>query len=463
MVRINEEEETLDSTHRKLRAVFDAIQENMNVVDLDFNLTDVNDVLIKAFGLPDKESVLGRKCFDALKGRKNICPNCAVAEVYRTKAPAYRTSTAEDEISTGGRTFEIFAYPIIDWDGNLTGAVEFARDSTKQRQAEEALRKAHDKLEQRVKKCTAELLKANERLKREIEELKRTKDALEEKITELNCFINNIPDMAWLKDADSRFIAVNKAFGEAVGMDPESLINQTCEVCFAKKEAKKFREDDQKVMKSRRQEIIEEKIIDSQKNEVWLETIKSPILNSSGEVIGTVGIARDISTHKQAEEALRQREAALEIRTSELEEANIALRVLLKRRDADKGELEEKVSLNVKELVVPFAEKLKKSGLDAKQMAYLSILESNLNDIVSPFLYTLSSKYSGLTPTEIQTAHLVKDGKTTKEIAGLLNVSPLTIESRRKDIRRKMGIKNRKANLRSHLLSMQTRVFLTPF
>ena len=70
----------------------------MNVVDLDYNITDVNDVLIKVFGLSDKESVLGRKCFEVLKGRKDICPNCVVAEVYQTKAPAYRTSTPEDEL-----------------------------------------------------------------------------------------------------------------------------------------------------------------------------------------------------------------------------------------------------------------------------------------------------------------------------------------------------------------------------
>jgi len=143
--------ETLDSTHRKLRAVFDAIQENINVVDLDFNLTDVNDVIIKAFALPDKESVLGRKCYDVLKGRKKICPNCAVAEVYRTKGLAIRTSTLEDEISTGGRTFEIFAYPIIDRDGNLIGAVEFARDITERRHAEEALAESQEKYSTLVK------------------------------------------------------------------------------------------------------------------------------------------------------------------------------------------------------------------------------------------------------------------------------------------------------------------------
>nr|MDY6955159.1 helix-turn-helix transcriptional regulator [Thermodesulfobacteriota bacterium] len=82
------------------------------------------------------------------------------------------------------------------------------------------------------------------------------------------------------------------------------------------------------------------------------------------------------------------------------------------------------------------------------------IAESNLNHIVSPFAHKLAEKYSLLTPAEIQTAYLVREGKTTKEIANLLNVSPLTIESRRKEIRRKMNIQHRKTNLRSYLLSI---------
>jgi DNA-binding CsgD family transcriptional regulator len=158
--------------------------------------------------------------------------------------------------------------------------------------------------------------------------------------------------------------------------------------------------------------------------------------------------------YKRVEETLGVRDAALEAKNNELEDLDSALRVLLKKRDQDKAELEEQVLLNFKELVVPYVEKLKNNRLDDKQKTYLGILESNLNNIVSPFAHKLCSKYTCLTPTEIKTAHLVKDGRTTKEIAELLNSSIRTIESHRLSIRGKMGLKNKKANLRVYLLSI---------
>jgi PAS domain S-box-containing protein len=157
---------------------------------------------------------------------------------------------------------------------------------------------------------------------------------------------------------------------------------------------------------------------------------------------------------KQAEQALKIREKELHTKTKSLEEVNTALRVLLKRRDEDKIELEEKVLSNVKELVVPYLEKLKKSRLDERQRAYANILQSNLDNIVSSFSHSLSSRYLNLTPAEIRVANLVKQGKTTKEIADLLNLSSKTIGAQRESIRNKLGIKNKKANLRTYLSSL---------
>jgi len=163
-----------------------------------------------------------------------------------------------------------------------------------------------------------------------------------------------------------------------------------------------------------------------------------------------------VNTQLKKEVQVRKRaEEELEVKQASLEEINTALKVLLKKRDENRLELEEKVLLNMKELALPYLEKLGKTALDPTQKAYLEILESNLEDIISPFARRLSSRLWNLTPAEIKIAGLIKQGKTTKEISSLLHLSPKTVETHRKNIRKKLSIDGRKANLRSHLLSIQ--------
>jgi DNA-binding NarL/FixJ family response regulator len=95
------------------------------------------------------------------------------------------------------------------------------------------------------------------------------------------------------------------------------------------------------------------------------------------------------------------------------------------------------------------------SGLDKSQKAYMTILEASLNQVTSPFLHRLSFSFSNFTPTEIQVANLLKQGKTNKEIGELLNSSSRTIAFHRDNIRKKLGLKNKKTNLKSYLLSLK--------
>ncbi len=157
----------------------------------------------------------------------------------------------------------------------------------------------------------------------------------------------------------------------------------------------------------------------------------------------------------RVERALLDREQELEAQTRDLEEVNAALKVLLKQREADRTELEERLVFNFRELVKPLLEKLNTSGLDQRQKGFLEIVETQLNDILSPFLRGVSQGYLKLTPTEIQVANLVKHGKSTKEIASLMNLSARTVEVNRNNIRKKIGITNKKVNLRTYLLSIQ--------
>jgi hypothetical protein len=217
-----------------------------------------------------------------------------------------------------------------------------------------------------------------------------------------------------------------------------------------------------------------------------------PIRDSKGKITSGMEIALDITDRKEAEKNLRQyrdhleelverrtvelsrineqlrkemkeridiekqlkkRERELKKKSRYLEEANIALRVLLKQREKDKRELEENVMTNVEKSLLPYLEKLRKTRSSSDRNTYLDILESGMNSIVSPFYRNITLTQFNLTPKEIEIATLVKEGKSTKEIAELLMLSPRTIDLHRLNIRQKLGLKSKRANLRSTLLS----------
>jgi len=162
----------------------------------------------------------------------------------------------------------------------------------------------------------------------------------------------------------------------------------------------------------------------------------------------------EIKERKSAEVSLKKKTNELKLQADKLSELNIALKVLLKQREDDKNDLGETVTLNVKELLLPSLEVLKNSRLDAKQKDFVCILESNLNEIISPFAHNLSSKYYGLTPREIEIANLIRQGKSTKEITNFICISNGSIIVHRNHIRKKLGIISKKINLRSHLMSL---------
>jgi PAS domain S-box-containing protein len=184
-----------------------------------------------------------------------------------------------------------------------------------------------------------------------------------------------------------------------------------------------------------------------------------------GAVVGVFVVARDISVRKQMETALQEvnkdleqrieeRTLELTIKTRRLEELNTALKVLLEQRDEDREDFEQAILGNAKKLIIPFLEKLKTSGLTSEQTTYLDILELHLNEITSQFVRKLATQLGGLTTTEIQVANLIREGRTTKEIAKILQSSEYTVMFHRYNLRRKLQVKGKKVNLRTYLQSI---------
>ena len=185
----------------------------------------------------------------------------------------------------------------------------------------------------------------------------------------------------------------------------------------------------------------------------WIDMAAATI--KYGDQTATLVMAYDITESKQAQDTLLAREQELEDKTNELEEMNAALRVLLKKREDDRIELAEKIQLNSKQLIEPYLDNLKQTRLTPRQASLLDIIDSNLDEIISPFARGLTSAKHKLTPQEIKIASLIRQGKTTKDIAELMSLSSRTIEFHRRKIRHKLGLKHKSDRLQSYLMSLK--------
>jgi len=142
--------------------------------------------------------------------------------------------------------------------------------------------------------------------------------------------LDNIPDIAWLKDSQGKFIAVNEPFAKACGFKVEEIIGKTDLDIWPRELALSYRADDQEVMSSKKRKCVQERLTHHESGQQWIETIKTPFFDDHNKVIGTAGIARNITLHKDETERLKEIRAELElrvkVRTSELVIANEELR-----------------------------------------------------------------------------------------------------------------------------------------
>lgn len=163
---------------------------------------------------------------------------------------------------------------------------------------------------------------------------------------------------------------------------------------------------------------------------------------------------KSLKAQQDLERRVEKRTQALKDKNRRLQEMNTALKVLMEKRETDKYEIETRVLSNVEQLISPYLEKLADSELNSRQRMHLEILTTNLSEIVSPFAWTLSTRPHNLTPTEMQVANMVRQGRTTTQIAELMHLSRRTIEAHRRNIRAKFGLTHQKTNLRTYLLSI---------
>ena len=297
------------------------------------------------------------------------------------------------------------------------------------------------------------LVDTNEQLERQIEERVKMEEELLASQEKYKALVDNSLTGIYI-DQGGKIVFANKRFAEIYGYSTDELMGF---------ESWRFVHPDDRVLTDKmRQKRLKGKKVPSQYEArgltkegrtIWVLRRNTRIEHGGSPAI--LGNVVDITKRKMAEQALSERKDQLTAQAVSLKEVNTTLKVLLRRREEDKSEIQEKILSNMKELVLPYIESLKNTRLNPSQRAYIDIVESNIHDIVSPFLGRLSSKYLGLTPRELQVADFIRHGKTSKEIAQMLDISTRAVEFHRENIRRKLGLKHQSANLRTYLLSFE--------
>jgi PAS domain S-box-containing protein len=391
------------------RLLIEDVDVGLTTINKDFNIIYANSIICEWMETT-LDKLKGKKCYEKYEKRNTVCRDCPVTKTIATS----KNKEAETaNIKPNGTSFIV-----RDRAGNVIAFNELVENITKFKQAEQALKDNEEKY---------------------------------------LGIISNLMEGFYSVTLDGTLLEYNKGFKKILGLnfnkgasglklsnfwqDPADR-NLYLEELFKNGFIKNYE------LKAKK---LDGTVIVVQTNSRLVYDKQKKPLRIEGSFI-------DITKRKQVEKALNkafdEMESKVEQRTTELKELNSALTILLKRSDKDKTELENKILSNVKVLIMPIIKKLEKSLLDNNQSSLLSTIETDLNNIISPFSQVLSSKYSILTSKEIQIAKLIREGKTSKEIAELTSSQKSTIEFHRKNLRKKLGLKKKSENLKYHLLSI---------
>lgn len=171
-----------------------------------------------------------------------------------------------------------------------------------------------------------------------VEELSRTHQAYRKAL------LDSIPDMAWLKDVEGRFVAVNNSFVTAMGVSAAELEGRTDFQLFQPEIAQSMFDKDMTVIGSGQPMTSEDLVVDATDRSFWVETIRTPIFDNQGGVMALANIARDVTQRKSALDELRmtsqELEARVQERTKELERAITILRRVVDEQQRTSAQLE---------------------------------------------------------------------------------------------------------------------------
>jgi two-component system cell cycle sensor histidine kinase/response regulator CckA len=312
--RCKQVEKAVWESEEKFKAIAGSAKDAITIMNNEGNISYWNEAAEKTFGYSAHEA-LGKELHIFLAPPKYHDAYTRAIVKFRTtgQGPVVGKTLELEAVRKDGTIFpmELSVSAVkIEEKWNALGIV---RDISLRKEAEEALERAHNELEQRVEERTTDLRVANEKLQGEISERKRAEEALRESGDLMRQVFNTTPNCIFAKDRDGKFILVNKPMAELYGTTPEAMVGKT-EYDFLKrskaasKEIEKFLADDREVIDSKKTKFIPLEKFTREGIEWWFQTTKLPLV-LRGNPNCVLGVAVDITERVQAEEEKKKLEA----------------------------------------------------------------------------------------------------------------------------------------------------------
>jgi PAS domain S-box-containing protein len=274
----NKAKEALAKEQFLIKALLDHLSDHVYFKDRDSRFIRINKSLALSFGLDDPALAEGKTDFDFFT-REHAQQAFEDEQAIIRTGQLLNTEEKETHPNRPDTWVSTIKLPLTDNNGNIIGTFGISRDVTKRKQAEEEL--------------------AQEQY------LMRT-------------LMDNLPDHIYFKDHESHFLRVNKALAQFLGLnDPAQAIKKTDFDFFTGEHAQQAYEDEQKIIRTGQLLSTEEKETHHDRPDTWVSTIKLPLSDKDGNIIGTFGISRDITKNKLAEEEIKLKNELLQIINSE--------------------------------------------------------------------------------------------------------------------------------------------------
>ncbi|GAX60230.1 hypothetical protein SCALIN_C07_0041 [Candidatus Scalindua japonica] len=312
-----------------------------------------------------------------------------------------------------------------------------------QNQSDDSIKATNKYLEQRVLRSSDNLLNVNRILQKELDKRKLLEQELLISKKTLGAVFNGIQDGICIIDLEYNIIKANRTM-EKWYSHSLPLVKQKCHNVFYGKSEPCL---DCPVIRTFNNDTYEYELITytgPKEGINFLERHTFPLKDDKNNITGLVEYVRDITKYKKAEKTLEEQKKDLELK-------NNAMREVLGQIEIEKKQMEDNIIVNAENLLLPIIQKLKLKGELSK---YIDLLQKNIRELTSSFGIKLTEIESKLTSREIEICDMIRNGLTSKEIAGLLNITYGTAERHRANIRNKLGIVGKNVNLSSFLKTL---------